>query len=71
MIKQYQEAAAVFRSIPGHRDADICAKDCLEYAEACRKDDIYFKANVLMNSGKIDDYESAIALFQTIEGWKD
>ena len=68
---QYQEAAAVFRSIPGHRDADICAKDCLEYAEACRKDDIYFKANVLMNSGKIDDYESAIALFQTIEGWKD
>ena len=69
--KQYKKAAAIFQKIPGHRDADACAKDCLEYAEACRKDDIYFKANVLMNSGKIKDYESAIALFQTIEGWKD
>ena len=45
----YNEASRIFRTIPGWRDADKLAEQCLEKAEECRKDEIYNEALSLMN----------------------
>lgn len=68
---EYKKAAAIFKTIPGFRDADALAERCLEQAEICRKNAIYQSARSKMRGRSISDYESAIQSFRTIPGWKD
>ncbi len=67
----YKAAAEKFQTIPGYKDADSLAEQCLEKAEVCRKDAIYNSAKSSMTGKKVKTYETAIELFQTIPGWKD
>ena len=67
----YKSAAAKFRTIPGFKDADALAEQCLEKAEICRKDEIYSSARSMMNKNTVSDCEAAIAEFRTISGWRD
>ena len=67
----FKGAAEKFRTIPGFKDADALVEECLEKAEISRKDAIYDSARQEMIADKIADYESAIASFRTISGWRD
>ena len=67
----FKGAAEKFRTIPGFKDADALAEECLEKAEISRKDAIYDSARQEMIMDKIAGYESAIAAFRTISGWRD
>lgn len=67
----FKGAAEKFGTIPGFKDADALAEECLEKAENSRKDAIYDSARQEMIADKIADYESAIAAFRTISGWRD
>jgi len=69
--KAYQAAAAAFHEIPGFKDADSLAEQCLEKAEVCRKNAIYDTAKASMTGTKAASYEAAIKALQTIPGWKD
>ena len=68
---KYKAAAETFRTVPGFRDADTLAEQCLERAEDCRKDVVYADARVQMKAGTIGKVSGAIALFRSISGWKD
>ncbi len=50
---------------------DILAGQCLEKAEVCRKDSIYFAAQSKMSGLKISKYKAALKLFESISGWRD
>ena len=68
---KYKAAAETFRTVPGFRDADTLAEQCLERAEDCRKDVVYADARVQMKAGTIGKVSGAIALFRSISDWKD
>ena len=67
----YKVAAATFKTIPGFKDADSLAEQCLERAEVCHKDAIYASARSQMTGNVVSGYEAAIKTFSTISGWKD
>ena len=67
----FKTAADTFATIPGFKDADTLAEQCLEKAEICRKDAVYSTAKSKMIGEKVASYEEAIKVFQTISGWKD
>ena len=67
----FKAAADTFATIPGFKDADTLAEQCLDKAEICRKDAVYSTAKSKMKGEKAASYEEAIAVFQTISGWKD
>ena len=67
----YKSAAGTFKTIPGFKDADKLAEQCLDKAEVCRKDTIYSAAVSQMSGDEISKYKSAIKSFQSIPGWKD
>lgn len=67
----FNNAAEKFRTIPGFRDADALAEECLEKAEDSHKDAIYDFARQKMSANRIIGYETAIASFQRIPGWRD
>ncbi|MBQ1504055.1 MAG: toll/interleukin-1 receptor domain-containing protein, partial [Oscillospiraceae bacterium] len=67
----YKAAAATFKTIPGFKDADSLAEQCLERAEVCRKDAVYASAKSQMAGNTVSGYEAAIKTFSTISGWKD
>ena len=69
----YKSAAAIFKTIPGFKDADALAERCLEQAEICRKNSIYQVAQSLVKKIVVyeSDYASAIKQLRTIPGWKD
>ena len=67
----FKTAADTFATIPGFKDADTLAEQCLEKAEICRKDAVYSTAKSNMIGEKVASYEEAIKVFQTISGWKD
>ncbi len=67
----YKAAAATFKTIPGFKDADSLAEQCLERAEVCRKDAVYASARSQMTGNTVGGYEAAIKTFSTISGWKD
>ena len=67
----FNNAAEKFRTIPGFRDADSLAEECLEKAEDSHKDAIYDFARQKMSVNRIIGYETAIASFQRIPGWRD
>ncbi len=68
----FRAAADTFASIPGFKDADTLAQQCLEKAEILRMDSIYDQAKYKM-TGKtiVAGYEEALKLFATISNWKD
>lgn len=67
----FKTAADTFATLPGFKDADTLAEQCLEKAEICRKDAVYSTAKSKMIGEKVASYEEAIKVFQTISGWKD
>ena len=80
----YQKAAELFDAISDYKDASAQAKKCREQAEAvrvenerkaelARKDAIYQKAKGVMAKRVVNvvEYQSAIAEFKKIPGWKD
>ena len=67
----FKAAAKTFRTIPGFRDADTLAEQCLEKAEICLNDAIYKSARFEMSKNMIGSYESAITKLGTISGWRD
>ena len=67
----FKTAADTFATIPGFKDADALAEQCLDKAEVCRKDAVYSTAKSKMIGEKVASYEEAIKVFQTISGWKD
>lgn len=71
--KAFKAAALTFKSIPGFRDADNLAEQCLGKAEICRKDEIYASGKAKMDDpeASVVGYKRAIDSFQKIPGWKD
>lgn len=67
----YKAAASAFKTIPGFKDADVLAEQCLEHAEVCRKDAVYANARAQMTGEEVGGYESAIRTFRTISSWRD
>ena len=67
----YKAVAATFKTIPGFKDADSLAEQCLEKAEVCRKDAVYASARSQMAGNAVSGYEAAIKTFSTISEWKD
>ena len=67
----FKTAASIFARVKGYKDADSKKSECLEKAEACRKDVIYNNALKSMEKDTVDNYNSAISEFETIKGWKD
>ena len=67
----YKSTAATFKTIPGFKDADFLAEQCLDRAEVCRKDAVYASARLQMSGNAVSGYEGAIKTFSTISGWKD
>ena len=68
---EYKSAADIFKTIPGFKDADSLAEECLDKAEICRKDALYNSSRSQMNQNTISSYESAIRMLESIPGWKD
>lgn len=76
MKKAYSEgafkaAAEKFRSIPGFRDADARAEECLEKAEICHKDAVYAEAALNRWKRTLSGCKTAARLYGSIPGWKD
>ena len=67
----YKSAAEIFRTVSDFKDAGSLAEQCLDRAEACRKDAIYNTAKWRMLQGSESDYEEAIQFFQEVPGWRD
>lgn len=67
----YKAASDRFKEIPGYKDADGLADQCLEKAEVCQKDQIYSEAAELMKHSVIKECERALEKFQSISGWRD
>ncbi len=67
----FKAAAEMFKSIPGFKNADSLAEQCLDKAEVCRKNAIYASAHNEQIKGTIDGCNGAIRLFESISGWKD
>ncbi|MDO4177430.1 MAG: hypothetical protein Q4D99_08190, partial [Bacillota bacterium] len=67
----YKSAAEMFQTIPGFKDADSLAGQCLDRAEGCRKDAIYSYARMRMAGNAVSVYEEAIKAFSAISGWRD
>ena len=67
----FKASAETFKTIPGFKDADALAEQCIDKAEACRKDAVYSSAISKMTENSIRGYKVAIDTFRTISGWKD
>ncbi len=67
----YNEAARVFQSISGFKDADSKADECLDNAEKARKDAVLSSGIQEQRTDIISSLEKAIELFRSISGWKD
>ena len=68
---EYREAARLFNSIRGYKDADELAAKCSESAEIARKDDILATAKDKMANDVVSLCSAAIQLFGSIPGWRD
>ena len=67
----FKAAAHAFQSISDFRDSKEKAKECLEKAEAARKDAILADGREKMYVESISSYEGAIKLFESVSGWRD
>ena len=67
----FKAAARAFQSISDFKDSKETAKECLEKAEAARKDAIFADGREKMYVESISSYEGAIKLFESVSGWRD
>ena len=69
--KSYDEAAEQFEYISHYEDSAALAADCRAKAEVARKDAVLSTAVGKLVRDTISDYQTAIALLQSIPGWRD
>ena len=73
----YRYAAFSFDKLHDYKDSASFREQCLNKAEACRKDDIYASAEAkisgdnIIKGNEIKSYEAAIETFRKISGWRD
>lgn len=67
----YKAVASKFQSFSGFKDADKFAQECLDKAEACRKDEIYNNGCRCLEEDNIGAMNASIQYFKSISGWKD
>lgn len=68
----YKTASKLFIAVSGYKDATDLADQCLEKAEAARKDSLYEAASANHRSARnIVGYETAMYAFKKIAGWRD
>ena len=67
----FKEAARLFESVSGYLDSAARAQECHEKAEITRKDAVLALVKQKMTSDQVFKFEEAIALLETIPGWKD
>ncbi len=65
--QSFEDAQALFASIPGFRDADELAEQCLTGKNDC----VYHKAQAQEEKGNPEALQQAIRLYTAIPGWKD
>lgn len=67
----FKAAAHAFQSIADFKDSKDKAKECLEKAEAARKDAILADGKSKMTGEDAQAYKNAISIFKTIPDWKN
>ena len=67
----FKAAAHAFQSIADYKDSKEKAKECLEKAEAARKDAILADGKSKMTGEDAQVYKNAISIFKTIPDWKN
>ena len=67
----FKSAAHAFQSIADYKDSKEKAKECLEKAEAARKDAILADGKSKMTGEDAQSYKNAISIFKTIPDWKN
>ena len=67
----FKAAAHAFQSIADYKDSKEKAKECLEKAEAARKDAIFADGKSKMTGEVAQSYKNAISIFKTIPDWKN
>lgn len=67
----FKAAACAFQSIADFKDSKEKAKECLEKAEAARKDAILADGKSKMTGEDAQAYKNAISIFKTIPDWKN
>ena len=69
--QDYRTAADRFGEVINFQDSKERREQCLQKAEACRKDGFYAAAKAKMVGENTVSYETAIRTFQEIPGWRD
>lgn len=67
----FKSAAHAFQSIADFKDSKEKAKECLEKAEAARKDAVLADGKSKMTEEDAQAYKNAISIFKTIPDWKN
>ncbi len=67
----FKSAAYAFQSIADFKDSKEKAKECLEKAEAARKDAIFADGKSKMTGEDAQSYKNAISILKTIPDWKN
>lgn len=67
----FKAAAHAFQSIADFKDSKEKATECLEKAEAARKDAILADGKSKMTGEDAQAYKNAISIFKTIPNWKN
>ena len=67
----YKDAARKFSSVSHYKDSQKLAEECLEKAEAARKDAIYASAKSGVLSSNIGAIQTSVELFESIRDWRD
>ena len=69
--QMFENAGYMFIEVKDYADAKEKAEECFEKGEIARKDAILSEAKRFMEYDNISCYSNAIALFETIPGWRD
>ncbi len=70
-VHRYADAAGLFESIPGWKDADVLAVQCRELAKSSYKETILGQAMTLMSYKGIQKQMEAAEMLRKIPGYKD
>ena len=70
-IPALQEAAGLFAALPGYRDADARAQECLRRAEELEKETKYAAALARQQADAIPALQEAAGLFAALPGYRD
>lgn len=68
---EFKAAAGIFQTIPGFKDANELAKQCMELAETARKNTIYNNAKSTAEVETKQSLKNALELFRSLPGWQD